>query len=366
MKKNNSQIDIQYILTTKKFFSEGACGRVSHAYGFIKGCIENNASVELISEKNAKIFFNNFDSNLTISSPNKISHLNFLIYSFKTAKKRTAIVIRWRPIIPYFYIFLLFRNRNCWLEINSITGLDSKSKLIFYFTKYSIKLAARFFNIITVSENSLNKIKEITSIKNENIVMPNGFITESFEKTNPYFSQSHFCSLIYFGKKQDYYDWKMLFSSIPYLIQKKIIYGLDIFGFKENLNTNGINYHGTFTQNNIASKINKIPNPILILHASDSEIAKSGSPMKLFEYAALGLPVIISSSLQQQAIKFKNFHFYEAGNQSNFIEMISKVCTNYDLEKEKAIASRDIAYKNYSWKAVVTPWLKKNHIISNE
>ena len=95
-------MNFKYILTTKNFFKEGPCGRVSHAKGFVDGLIHNHTSVTLISDGGAEKFIEK-NGNLIFKNINGFFYIFCIIEIFKSILKQEKIVIRWRFFLPYIF-----------------------------------------------------------------------------------------------------------------------------------------------------------------------------------------------------------------------------------------------------------------------
>ncbi|MGQ1273464.1 hypothetical protein ACT43X_17720 [Acinetobacter baumannii] len=344
---------IKYILTTKPFFLEGPCGRVSHAKGFIEGLAKNKQYVTLVSGKGAKDFI--VENSYTKIKEFKYGLLLICFYEvFISILKRDKIVIRWRPILPLLFFVYLFFYRNIYFEVNSITGLNSKNFMVRAGVRLSIYLIARFAKIIVVSESSKKQILSLTNPIYPIYVMPNGFNPSAFNNFNPSFKLKSQPNIVYFGKKQSYYDWDGLYR----VMRDHPNINLHVFGFNDHVNLKNIFFHGKFDHKLLIEGINEIVNPILILHPDDSEIAKSGSPMKMFEYAYLNIPVIIGDSLYETAKDFNEFIFYRSGDYKSLNATILHVFDNYNVFVESSKTLRERVEINYTWDSIVGRWIE--------
>ncbi|TSH76962.1 glycosyltransferase [Acinetobacter sp. RF15A] len=344
----------KYILTTSNFFREGPCGRVSHAKGFIEGLVSNDQSVTLVSDQGAGKFIN-FDNNL---SKYKISNkpYEFLYEILKSIINREKIIIRWRPILPYLLLPFILLYKNIYFEVNSLTGFNSKNKLVHNIVKFSIFLISKFSKIIVVSESSKKQIISINPRSSCIYVMPNGFSSEFLQKFKLN-NSGEAKNLVYFGRRQDYYDWDNLYE----ILENNPGINMHIFGFEEKKEFSNLTFHGPFEHKSLIEGMNQISNPILIIHPDDSDIAKSGSPMKLFEYAYLNIPVIIGDSLKDIAQDFDEFILYKSSSRENLELVIKDVIYNYDHYLDKSRNLRSKVEIKYSWKEVVKSWLETNH-----
>lgn len=343
----------KYILTTRDFFKAGPCGRVSHAKGFIDGLVHNNSQVSLISDGGAENFIES-NKNLQFKNINHFFYIICIVEIIKSILKKEKIVIRWRFFLPYIFFPFLLLYKNIYFEINSITGISSKNPIIRNIVKTSIYIMSKFSKIIVVSENSKKEIKKICFPKYDVYIMPNGFNPKPFLKYAPSIDKESKPNLVYFGKKQDYYDWDMLFD--VYDKNKGIFDKFYIFGFNEKNDESKI-YLGSFNHDSLIEKLSSISNPILILHPSDTQMAKSGSPMKLFEYASLNLPMIVGNSIQKQASKLNGVIFYKSGNNDDLSQKMNSVAMDYQSYYVQSQQLSKAVTENYTWSKIVLDWL---------
>ncbi len=352
-------IDILYVLPTRLFFMEGPCGRVSHARGFIKGLKDNSYTIGVMCGEGIHSYIDKYyiDSLLKVKSLSFLWVFTLLLKLCLYQHRYKKVVIRWRPFIPFLLLLLFFKRKKIWLELNSITGLDSKFYIIRAIAKLSVFISAKIFNVIVVSENSRENVVKISGVnKNKIWVIKNGFDARYFKQFSITPSNNDI-SLVYFGAKQSYYDWNLLYSVITKVNNKagKII-TLYVFGFYEDKVKDNIVNYGKFSPKSLVADLEAIPNPVLILHSSNSNMARAGSPMKLYEYAALGIPCIISTSMYENAKEFPGFIFYEAGNDKSLHEAINYVEENYIEIFNNAKKARQISIDSYTWRSVVRRW----------
>lgn len=344
----------KYILTTKNFFKEGPCGRVSHAKGFVEGLSQNNQNITVLCDGGAEDY-------IDVSSKIKFKDIRFLFYFscfyeiLKSIVNKENIVIRWRFFLPYLFFPFLLLYKNIYFEVNTITGINSKNSLIRNAVKLSIFISAKFSKIIVVSANSRNEIHEICLPVHDIYIMPNGFNPKPFLKYEESINFDFKPNLIYFGKKQEYYDWEMLFEVFE--MNKNNFDKFYIFGF-DGESDSSKEFLGSFNHDVLIKKLSKINNPILILHPRDTQIAKSGSPMKLFEYGSLNIPMIVGNSIQNQASKLDGVVFYQSGSSEDLSKKMILVSNDYQSYYEKSKQLRQSVMNHYTWPKIVSDWIK--------
>lgn len=344
----------KYILTTKEFFKEGPCGRVSHAKGFVEGLSENEKDVTIVSYDGAKSFINaNSFINFIIIS----NFLSFFREIFVSIIAKERIVIRWRPFLPFVFLPFLIFYKKIYFELNSITGLNSPNTVVRFLVKLSIYIISKFSKIIVVSENSKLQVCDLVGSPKSIYVMPNGFSSKRLSSFKPKISDSK-VNFVYFGRKQDYYDWDNIYR----FFELNQNFDFHVFGFEDLGLSSNIKFHGAFNHEALVKELNCIDNPILIIHPDDSETAKSGSPMKLFEYAFLNLPIIVGDSLKDVNSKFSEFIYYNSGDYESLKYTILNTAENYTyfLNKSKSLSVK--VEKEYSWEHIIKIWLDNEKI----
>lgn len=342
----------KYILTTRSFFEEGPCGRVSHAKGFVEGLVDNNETVTLVSGTGAHKYIKQ-NPNIALIEKNNFLFLFFFWETIKSISKKDKIVIRWRPALPFLFIVFAFFYKNMYFEVNSITGLDSRISIVRKIVWLSITLTAKYFKIIVVSQSSKNQIIALVPKYRSIYVMPNGFSAENLSQFLPYTDPNCYPNLVYFGRKQAYYEWENLYR----IIKENSKINLHIFGFEDTVKADNIKFYGEFNHHSLVDEMNKIANPVLIIHPDDSEVAKSGSPMKLFEYAYLKIPVIVGDSLSEIGSDFDELVFYRSGSEESLKNTINQVIEDYSEYYNNAQSLRAKVEVAYSWKSIIHKWL---------
>ena len=347
---------VLYILAQQDFFLKGNRGRVSHAKGFCRGLLDNDNKVTVISGRRASEHLAGHQT-ISVKYDNVFLFvLAVFLISMKKSRESDIVVCRWKPVYSFLAIpFNFFCKEKFFFEVNSLTGVYSKNILVRFFSLMSVKLLANNFKLILMSENAKKELLKITSSKRlDCCVMPNGYFEDKFDLIAPKSSENGKANLVYFGTRQNYYDWEMLLDVTGRLINDGILDRFHVFGFDSDKYP--ITSHGQYDPEILRKHLLNIENPILILHADDSEVAKSGSPMKLYEYAALGLPVVISDSLKFQSSSFPSFNYYKSASKELLYSAISQVACNYSREVGRSSQSSDIAKREYSWAAVVKRW----------
>lgn len=346
--------NVLYVLFQKNYFSQGMRGRVSHAKGFAKGLSENNHHVTILSGPGAENHID-FDrnANLSYKAINSLFFFRVMLFMIKGRGDYDLIVCRWKPLYALlFTIVRLFFKIEVVFEVNSITSLSWKGAIKRFLAFLDLRALINRHKLILVSESLIQQICMSLRIEHCNAdytVIPNGYDEKVFKQLDINLCKKSTFNLVYFGTKQNYYDWDLLYSCIDKLAKFN---QLLLFGFTENRENGNVQYFGRYSADELGQKLSLIKNPILILHSKDCDIARNGSPMKMFEYLALGVPMIISDVLYEKLGKTNGAVPYQAGNYDSLLQAYSLVVENYEELLSKARAGSICASEQYSWRAV--------------
>ena len=349
---------VYYVLNQYDFFLCGYRGRVSHAKGFVNGVIRNDEDCTVLSGPGTSGYLHTKACTpLNNISPVLKWKLFFYWQLLKALISKHRIFIRWR-LSSFFLILLLipFRSRIIF-ELNSETGKNHKHYFISKLSFFSVALLMRFFTVTVVSNfhrnNLVNKYKK-AKVK----YIPNGFIPIKNLPKKLIYSPSKKFNLIFYSKKQKYYDWNYLESLSKDAINEKL--NINVIGF--NYNNKRIYSHKPINdQEKLFQNIYSFDNPILLMHGKNNEIAISGFPMKLSEYFYLGLPIIASKSYKHIFDEFGFYGlFYDPSRYLSFIEVIQKCFESYDHHLCLSKNNSQISIIKLDWKQVVKPLLMTN------
>ena len=365
---------ILYILPQKSFFSDGHGGRVSHAKGLIDGFVQNNCQLTVIAEAGINDYVKIEDEFFSIKEiPRSLNEINFVKKSLSFISDEYDLILIRKNLLTLLYLVF---SKNFWRSkifskkiVWEINGLSFETKRHTFFGNLLFKFSLAIQQILLKKSNLIYVVspilkKELSSgifkIESSQIlVIPNGspkipskFIYDSSEI--PY-------KFLFFGKLQPYNDYKILFEAFSLLREKYDNYAqLHIVGYgneekviidliKNNPNTY---FHGSMDIDKLAQSgilNNKSIGVIPLKNVSGANLL---SPIKLFDYYSLGLPVIISDIVNLPANLEKcNLLVYSNNNLESLAD-----CLEYYLLNVETLKSRK---KYFLHQSLVNSWTNR-------
>ncbi len=369
-------MNILYILPKKDYFCAGWRGRVTHAIGVANGFARNGITTTILSGKGLQNFRSNIDKSIklleirecqwSILLPGYLSWQVSTIGSCREYfKEGNYDIVSVRYAVGNILINLLFPRliqprTKLIIEINSL-GYHQ------YFTlpcwlriiigKLEVRLISSYKNIYVVSEKIKFDLQKL-GCKNTIIAIPNGAEPITVKNVNNNIPDSH-DRLIYFGRFQNYYDFKILVDAFKHIFRKNIKLQLHFWGDgvllknvqRETGNHTQIFFHGQYDRNSLPQKLTS--KDILVLPLRPNTMGSIGSPTKLFEYMSASLPIIAPSWGQvDRFIHDKtNGILYDPNNPESLIDAIDTIIN--DSAVRKLIAKN--AYQDFcelhTWKS---------------
>ncbi len=263
---------------------------------------------------------------------------------------------------PFFIRYIkLFRNNKLFFEAND-NWAENRS-----FRKYKKQLLKKYNYIANNSE----KIFVVSKNLNETIfsdfntyIIPNGVNIEFFKNSKKSFRVDNIISEI---KNSEFKKSKIIgycgilktdrinLSLLEFAIEKNpdklfLITGpvFDDIKIKNLNNYKNVKLHLSFIKNNEKPYLYSFFDVCLIPHQT-GDFIKSMDPMKLYEYLALGKPVV-TTKINDKINEFKNL-IYIADNKLEFSNYIEKACIEFDNSLK---IQRIKAVQNKSWEKEIS------------
>jgi glycosyltransferase involved in cell wall biosynthesis len=367
-------MSILYVLPKKDYFSHGKRGRVSHAIGVATGLSSNNIHVSVMSGLSTLNYFSSTEKIdvVTVKGFRFIPWSIYLIkaiYTFLIKSKTTnTIIVRYAKSkgILFYFMMHYFHNHNWGFEINSLGFhqlYDKPQKMRSLIMKIESLLLKRadFLYVVShqIKEDLLNWMPKGYDHRRI-IVCPNAGPATLEDKIQ---TSIHADKIIfaYLGVFQQYYDFKLMIEAFQEVSLTNLrppislhLYGdgpqYEMVRIKSVRNKNII-LHGRYNLEDLLKdgQINK--STILVLPYSPMGLTEIGSPIKLFEYLALGLP-IIAARVGQIGLILKNeetAYLYKPGKKKALVKAMQWMLDNPQqriLMAKKA--SREYC-RNHTW-----------------
>jgi hypothetical protein len=341
-------MNIAYVLPRNDFFTCGYSGRTSHANGFIDGLLKNNCKVSVFSGGGMKELYPAIvNPNVTEHSIAGNSQFIFLIrLFFKILSKKGSfdyLVIRYSVLGSWLSFLFRLAGIRFIYEVNSTGFLQNKgTKLAQVLRLYElIPLRLSTFNICVSSEI----VKQLKL--NNCYLMPNAGGDSHYFK-NIKFKSSKKIDFMFFGKIHEYYDLA------PFIQLTVDLCNVHLHVYGDNgVNSPNITYHGQYQPDVLFRNLECSEHSFLILPYKKNTIADIGSPTKLFDYFALGLPILSTSVGQLKDYELmRGIYFYN--NYNSLKAVVERIGLKLPLEQPYCEAS----YLNeHTWKFRVRHFL---------
>lgn len=344
---------LNYILPKSNYFNQGERGRVTHAIGIAEGFSKNNWKVNVISGKGLKKFRSRLPENVNLievchqkNKKNKEKKWRKKILDLFQAhlEPSSILIIRYTISIPFFTykVAKLTKRKGNILTIIEVNSLAFHNlRRIPYYLRWLLSKFERFvitkYDIIYVVSNSLKEDMIKLGFRSKIIVVLNAssIRTEKLKiESGKKIIKSRF---LYLGIMQSYYDFKMLIKAFKFHSRKYPSFSLHLYGYgnmekdiKQYVNNDEkIFFHGKYRNEDI-TKIVNFDTDVLVLPYKKNSLANIGSPMKLFEYMSLGLPVLASNvgQLNDIIIDKHNGYLYDSANINSLIDKMEYIAQN--------------------------------------
>jgi len=245
---------------------------------------------------------------------------------------------------PYFHELInLIDYKYC---IYRITDDYSKfSHLPSYISYLEKNLVKKVDKVIVTSkplQKKFSKIRDVNDIVYiNNGVNINNFIRDNYKVPNEYINDSN-KKVIYIGALENWFDKELLRKcaeknkNVSFYIIGKDKIGLEELSYFKNIKILGVRSYKDIPNYLYYADVGIIP-------FIKNDLINSVSPIKLYEYASLGLPIV--STNWDELSNIEEDSIYKANNTKEFIEYL-----DIALSKEKDIKLKSFSKKN-NWRS---------------
>jgi glycosyltransferase involved in cell wall biosynthesis len=373
--KNLKNKRLFYTLPKSNFFREGERGRVTHALGLASGFAKNEFEVNLVSGPKINAFRSRLTDTIRIYEINKASteknwRKKLLTYQSELLNKNDTLLIRYAISLPFFMVKMAKlagrKQALSIIEVNSlaihyIRGLPLiLQRMLLKFEAY---ILSHYDVVYVISKTLKNQLEKVSSKLNV-IVVPNA----ANERERLSSRNGERKRIVYFGTMQHYYDFELLINGFKRLLSEYPEISLEFYGkgtkyeevkslAKDHPN---IKFHGNYDNEAITSFLYS-DSDILVLPCKDIRDSNVRSPIKLFEYMSLGLPLLVSNVGQLSDIisDEQNGFIYQAGDVDSFYRKLKYIIDHPDLADKGANQAYEDFVSHHTWQARVQEMIEK-------
>jgi glycosyltransferase involved in cell wall biosynthesis len=364
-----------YILPKSNFFQEGERGRVTHALGIAKGFAENEFEVNLVSGPKIHEYTNRLTERVSIHELEKnASEKKWRKKLITTQKNQLSendvFLIRYAISIPFFMTKMarLAKRKKALsiVEVNSLAIHNIKALPVFFrqvLLKFESFILSKYDLVYVVSETLKKQLKQANKKLNV-IVVPNAANQHSKLPGKKGGKKR----IVYMGTMQPYYDFNLLIEGFNRLLQDYPDITLEFYGKGSKFNdiassvkiNHQIKLHGRYDNENIPELLNR-DSDILVLPYKNIPNSNIRSPIKLFEYMSLGLPMLGSNvgQLNEIIIDGHNGFLYKEGDSESLYRNLKYIYENYDFAAKVGSQAYDEFVKQHTWQYRVKEMIEK-------
>jgi len=367
-----------YVLPRPDFWMLGATGRVAHAIGVVAGLTKNGAYVTVVSSTGARAQVSEMSPSTEVreaEAPGRgrlaairwALRLRSLLSSILQDPTYTVVIIRYAVSNAFIFIPLLkrFSDRTRVFEVNSLAfhQLHSLPRVVrqtyLLVEKWYLKHADLVYVVSTALKEDL--VQGRGGLPSEKVVVvPNGGpppLWSRVQNARPG-SPPRF---IYLGRFQPYYELRLVIEAFSQLISSGKDSELHLYGDgrqrpdveKTVTGVPNVHLHGPFVLEDVLDAGEITENDVLVLPYAPPAEARIHSPIKLYEYMALGLPILASSAGQITETLEDNLttKLYTPGDKASLVEAMRTLVDNAELRSELSKNIRAEYADRHTWAA---------------
>ena len=372
-------ISLSYVVCDKRFFINGHGGKVSHALGIVRGLSTEVQSLSFVVPSNSSdglsSTLKDVRVNFSLVNVNWVAPIFALLALLRGAKLSDYILVRknFLTVLLYFltlgFSFVGGINKRIIWEVNGLSFERYRNTPVLSFLYHTMKILNRVslrrsVKVYVVSNNIKEELCSgfFKLERDAVIVIPNG---SPPVRRRTYTSSDSGYDFIFFGVFRPYNEFELLVQAFKnFNARHANSHRLHFIGFGPELQS-----LVNLTEKDSSVKVWPAIKPDeLLTHSvvkalavglvpiSSSFGSRFLSPIKLYEYAAIGLPVIMSDVYEGST---GDCHFvYRAGDEESLIKKLESVCNASHQYDELVEVSYKFANEN-SWRSRMSELLSQ-------
>lgn len=365
-----------YILPKREYFSRGGRGSVTHALGVMEGFSDNARPMTIISGNGLDLHEGKFSNTKMMVVPttregkelSKTAWQDDLLKVVEKELKKgdaSTLMVRYAASSPLFLGKLAKLARaystKSVVEVNSF-AVHNEAKIPKAMRPIALKFESSIvskFDLVYVISKALKVQLLKGGCKSEIVVIPNGASKKQLLETGD-LSPKEPIRFVYLGVMQYYYDFETLIEGFKIFKDKGGLGSLHFYGdgvseapSKELAkDLDDVYFHGRYKLEDLPKIVNA-ETDIMVLPYGESGEDSIRSPIKLFEYMALGAPILANSvgQIKDIAIPNKTAYLYENKNPVSLANDMYYLSKHPELRMSLAKQGQEDFIKNHTWKA---------------
>lgn len=365
---------VAYVLAKSDYFSEGERGRVSHALGVIEGLVGNGVSVTVFSGTGIGKLVDGVDGRVEVfevgggGGLGRIGELWWRRRLVRLLSKHIddvdAVILRYAASqqILVRRIGRLAEEHDCTsiLEVNSLAYhyLGFLPEMIGGAVRGIEVSSLSEFEVVYVVSTGLKDQVEEAGCDSRVVVVPNAASEGLAGGTHRDKVEGVCGRVVYCGVFQPYYDFDVLIDAFHGLDKEEAI--LAFYGYGPGLSDaqehaagdRRVQFYGRYDHNRLPELMHP-EQDVAVLPYSESSLSEIGSPTKLYEYLALGVPIVGADVGQVGEVieHGKTGYLYRAGDVASLADTLGYVLDHPDERRRVGASAAREFLSRHTWKA---------------